>query len=148
MWNIPYNASKLSVTVIRNMTTMNKIFFLYIFFGLHAYLAIVASYHALLSDGYDNRQKAFQLILAWLLPILGSLLVLLVALSDREHVRTITDNSKLPTPLFRLLTLSAFSGSVGLTGYDDGSTGTGWDGYDGASDGGCGDGDGGGGCDG
>lgn len=77
------------------------------------------------------RQKVFPLILAWLIPILGSLLVLLVALSDHEHVRTITDNTKLPTPLFRLLTLAAFSRSVGLTGYADGLTGAGWDGYDG-----------------
>ena len=124
---------------------MSKSTFLYIFTIAHVYLAVVASYHAITSDAYHSHQKRFQILLSWLLPIIGSLLVVLVALSDREHVRAITDNTNLPTPLFRLITLAAFSGSVGLTGYHNGSSaadGAGWDGYDGGSDGGGGDGGG------
>lgn len=124
---------------------MNKTALLYIFTVSHIYLAVVASYHAITSDAYHSKQQRLQVLLSWSLPIMGSLLVILVALSDREHVRANTDNTSLPTPLFRLLTLTAFSGSVGLTDYDNGSSssdGVGWNGHDGASDGGGSDGGG------
>jgi hypothetical protein len=125
---------------------MNNAMIVSLFIGIHAYLAIVANYHTAVSDSYSRQQKRLQILLAWSVPVLGSLLIILVALSDREHVRTIMTSSRLPSPLLRIVMLTAFSGSIGLTGYEAGSSDFGsssWGGYDGGGDGGGGDGGGG-----
>ncbi len=116
------------------------------FVGIYAYLSIVANYHTHTSDSYSRQQKRLQYCLAWTVPFLGALLIILVALSDREHLRTIMSNSKLPSPLLRIITLSAFSGGVGLSSHDTESSDFGsssWEGCEGGGD--CGGGDGGGG---
>ncbi len=132
--------------VIGKVTIMNNAILASVFIGIYVYLAVVANYHTHASASYSRQQKRLQFLLAWALPVLGSMLIILVALSDREHVRTIMTHSKLPSPLLRIVTLTAFSGSVGLTTYESGSIDSGsssWNGYGDGGGGGFGDGGGG-----
>jgi uncharacterized membrane protein YgcG len=103
------------------------------------YLNIVATYHVRTSTGFELRQKTYQYFLAWLLPIIGSAIVIAFALSDKEHITNLKAQKGLPSQLVRILTLATFAGSGGsIQGIGDGGYSDGFDGggCDGGGDGG------------
>ena len=75
------------------------------------YLNIVATYHVINSGSYDSAQKKFQLLLSWLVPLIGSVVVISFALSDKEYVRVQKDKKGPPAKIIRLITLAAFFGA-------------------------------------
>jgi len=74
---------------------------------------MVATYHVLKSDSYESLQKKIQISVAWLFPILGSVVIIVFALSDKEYVRELKSNSSLPARIFSLFSLAAFSSMGG-----------------------------------
>ena len=85
------------------------------------YMNLVATYHAINSEYYDSTQKKLQLLLTWLVPFLGSFVVILFALSDKEYIRAEKSKTGPRAKLFRLITLAAFVGASGnsVTASDD-----------------------------
>lgn len=102
------------------------------------YLNCVATYHVLNSGAYGRRQRIYQLLLAWLVPIFGSIVVTLFALSDKDYVKEQKDDKAPSAKLIRFLTLAAFAAGSG--GSVAGAGDNGFDG-DGSGSGGGGGGD-------
>ncbi|MCM8854131.1 MAG: hypothetical protein LC541_00005 [Candidatus Thiodiazotropha sp.] len=95
------------------------------------------------------KQKIIQIIIAWFIPILGSSFIIFFALSEKEQTTKQKEETGvhsvlqgIPSALFRIITLSAFAGSVGGTSPDAGSDGdlSLFDGSDGGGGDGGGDG--------
>jgi hypothetical protein len=113
-------------------------YFCTIFSILVLYLNFVASYHVLNVDSLEKDQRIYQLLIVWLIPMLGSVIIASFHLSDKDYVR---DQKKIKTPGSAIINLFVFItfAKVGSSGYisganDDGGIDTG--GYDSAGDGG------------
>jgi len=81
--------------------------------ALMLYLSIVATVHLSKTDAYSKEQKIYQYALIWLVPIIGSVVVLSILL---EEISQESKNSKPPSYLFYLLALTFFIESVKASG--------------------------------
>ncbi len=102
------------------------------------YLNVVASYHVFKVDSLEKDQRIYQLLIVWLIPILGSVIIASFHLSDKDYVR---DQKKIKTPGSSIINLFVFItfAKMGSSGYIPGANdGGGIDpgGYDSGADGG------------
>ncbi len=51
------------------------------------YLNVVASYHVFKVDSLEKDQRIYQFLIVWLIPILGSVIIASLHLSDKDYVR-------------------------------------------------------------
>lgn len=104
--------------------------------SLMLYLSIVASIHLSKSDAFSAPQKFYQYVLIWMIPIIGSVIVLSVLM---EELSPVMERKNQPSFLFKLVALSLFfettnSKSNNDLSEDDGGFDSG--GYDSGGDGG------------
>jgi len=109
------------------------------------YLNLVASYHVLCVDTLAKNQRILQLMLTWLIPIFGSIIVVCFHLSDKDYVKEQKNQKAISNKFINLITLVAFTAGSGgsVVGIHDVSSGD-YGGFDSGSGdgGGCGGGDG------
>ena len=105
--------------------------------ALILYLSIVATVHLSKTEAYSKEQKMYQYALIWLVPIIGSVIVLSILL---EEIGQASKSSRPPSYLFRLLALTFFFESTMASGGESSEShdSVGYDG--GGGDGGGGDG--------
>ena len=103
---------------------MNNPIFLITIVILAVYLNLVATFHLSKNEGYEIAQKMFQALLVWLIPFLGSLIIIRASVSDREYIKALRKQKWAAAPLGKMisLTLLAFDGSEkpGEGGYGGG----------------------------
>jgi Ni/Fe-hydrogenase subunit HybB-like protein len=101
------------------------------------YLSLMVTYHTIRSDCFEKQQKSYIVALAWLVPIIGPAITLVILNQDKPMVK------KPGIPLFEFIFLaavvnhvsSAESGSHEVSSHDLGGFGGG-DGGDGGGSGG------------
>ena len=102
---------------------MDKMYLILIF--IIFYLNLVATYHIFKSEFYDKEQRKYQLVLAWLLPLLGSIIVIGFAISEKEYIKVVKQEKGLSPNIIRLLTFTAFASGSGGPVSGDGLSGDG-----------------------
>ena len=127
---------------------MNNFIFWVVGLCIACYLAAVATYYVIIADCYDKAQKIAQIAVAWLIPILGAAIVIYVAISERRSQRRKNERStlnpvlqRIPSVLFKIASLGAFSGGFGGAGaqhHADGADSSSYDGGDGGGGNGAG----------
>jgi len=109
------------------------------FFIAILYINIVASYHLLRAQYYDNMQKSVQLLIIWLLPVVGSVLVMFFII---EQPTAPSKGIEPPSRILQIIMLSfmldsfntsenASNGTTSDGGFVDGVDGGNGDGGDG-----------------
>lgn len=66
-------------------------------------LNVITSYRLIKSNGYEKKQKFYQILIIWLIPILGVILV--SSLLNDEKVKISKDLPKIPSRVLELLFL-------------------------------------------
>jgi uncharacterized membrane protein YhaH (DUF805 family) len=77
------------------------------------YLALMATYHTILSSSFDTKQKAMIVALVWLVPVIGPLLIISVFITDKSIV------TKSDVTFINLIFLSWIFSQNSSTNFDD-----------------------------